>query len=423
MVSAAPPTRVRHRVVGAVILLGMITYIDRACISNVSSHIMADLGLDKKQMSWVFSTFAFAYALFEIPSGCMADRIGTRSVFTRIVLWWSAFTMATAAAWSYGSLLVVRFLFGAGEAGAWPCMARTFSRWIPQRQRDLVQGIFFAGAHLGAALTPFLVTFLLHFLPWRMIFVCFGTLGVVWALVWHRWFRDEPADHPQVNTAERELIEAGREPLRRHEFSASYWARLFTNRNVFALCLMYIPNSMVFFFCVTWLPTYLKEKHHFLGGAADFYAGLPFFLAVFGDLFGGTLTNFAVARFGARRGRATVGVAMYLAVAAALVAVPFCANPHLAATLIAVAVAATMVTLPAAWASCISVAGTQPAVVGATMNSVGQFASMLCPPLFGYSLAWFQSWNIPLYVLGGLFFLGAASWGLIDPQRKVFAEN
>ncbi|MES1167683.1 MAG: MFS transporter, partial [Oleiharenicola lentus] len=155
------PTRVRYRVVGIVILLGMITYIDRACISKMTEPIMADLGLTKVQMSWVFSAFAIAYGLFEIPTGCMADRTGTRSVFTRIVLWWSAFTMATAAAFNYGTLLAVRFLFGAGEAGAWPCMARTFSRWIPQRQRDLVQGIFFAGAHFGAALTPFMVTFLL----------------------------------------------------------------------------------------------------------------------------------------------------------------------------------------------------------------------------------------------------------------------
>jgi MFS family permease len=416
------PTRVRHRVVGVVILLGMITYIDRACISNVTSHIMSDLHLTQVQMGWVFSSFALAYAFFEVPTGCMADRIGTRRVFTRIVLWWSGFTIATAAAVNYGMLLAIRFLFGAGEAGAWPCMARTFSRWIPRRERDAVQGVFFSGAHLGAALTPFLVSWLLGWMSWRLIFVCFGLMGLVWAFAWHRWFRDEPADHPAVNAAERALIEAGREPLQRHEFNLGYWRKLATNRNVIALCLMYVPNSMVFYFCITWLPTYLKQVHHFERSEADFYAGLPFFLAVIADLCGGMLTNAAVRRFGARAGRTGVGVVTYLVVASALIAVPLCANPHVAAVLIAVAVAATMMSLAAAWSNCIEVAGTQPAVVGATMNSAASFAAMLSPLLVSYSREWFSSWNIPLYVMGGLFLLGAACWCLIDPQQKVFAE-
>ena len=125
-----PPTRVRYRVVGIVVLLGMITYLDRVCISTLAPHIMADLGLDKVQMGYVFSAFALAYALFEIPTAKMADRRGTRVVLARIVSWWSVFTLATAGALNHTMLLVVRFLFGAGEAGAWPCMARTFSRWF-----------------------------------------------------------------------------------------------------------------------------------------------------------------------------------------------------------------------------------------------------------------------------------------------------
>jgi ACS family glucarate transporter-like MFS transporter len=417
-----PPTRVRYRVVGIVILLGMITYIDRACISRMTGPIMADLGLTQVQMGWVFSSFALAYGLFEIPTGCMADRSGARIVFARIVLWWSAFTMATAAAANYGMLLVIRFLFGAGEAGAWPCMARTFSRWVPRGERDAVQGIFFSGAHLGAALTPFLVSWLLGWMSWRMVFVSFGFLGIAWTAIWLFWFRDEPAQHPAVNAAERELIETGREPLRNHEFNSSYWRRLATNRNVLVLCLMYIPNSTVFYFCITWLPTYLREKHHFDRSAADFYAGLPFFLAVFADLFGGFITNLAVRRFGAKGGRMRIGVATYVLAAAALMTVPFCPNPHIAAVLIALAVAVTMVSLAGAWSNCIEAAGSQPAVVGATMNSAGNFAAMLCPLLVSYSREWFDSWNPPLFIIGGLFLVGAVCWCLIDPEKKVFND-
>ena len=420
--ASSRPTRVRYRVVGIVILLGMITYIDRACISNLAPQIMADLGLTKVQMSWAFSAFALAYALFEIPTGCLADRSGTRRVFTRIVLWWSAFTMATAAVTSYTMLLIVRFLFGAGEAGAWPCMARTFSRWIPLRERGVVQGIFFAGAHLGGALTPMIVAGLLTLLPWRAIFVCFGLLGLVWAWLWHRWFRDEPAGHPEVNAVERELIEGGRGPAPHHEFNLGYWRTLFVNRNVLALCLMYFPNSFVFYFCITWLPAYLKEKHHFEGSTALVYAGLPLFLAIFGDLCGGFITDYATKRFGLRAGRIGVGAATYVIAAAALLAVPSCSNPHVAAILIALSVAATMTSLAATWATCIEVGGSQPAVVGATMNSASQAGALLCPLLVGYSLKWFNDWNVTIYVMGALFVMGAACWCLIDPQKKVFAD-
>ena len=422
--AAAPPrpTHARYKVVGIVILLGMITYIDRACISNLAPHIMADLGLTKVQMGYVFSAFALAYALFEIPTGCMADRSGTRRVFTRIVLWWSAFTIATAAVASYTMLLSVRFLFGAGEAGAWACMARTFSRWIPLRERGVVQGVFFAGAHLGGALTPTIVAGLLLVMPWRMVFVCFGLSGLGWAALWYFWFRDEPADHPEVNAAERALIEAGRGPSPHHEFNHGYWKTLFTNRNVLALCLMYFPNSMVFYFCITWLPTYLREKHHFEGSAALIYAGLPLFLAIFGDLCGGFITDFAIRRFGPRAGPTGVGAITYVIAAGALLAVPTCANPHVAAILIALAVAATMTSLAAAWTVCIGVGGSQPAVVGATMNSASQGGALLSPLIVAYSLQWFNDWNLIIYVMGALFLIGAVCWWIIDPQQQVFAD-
>jgi Major Facilitator Superfamily len=161
----------RYRVVALAVLLAMVTYLDRVCISKLAPDIMRDLDLSKIQMGYVFSAFALAYAAFEIPTAWWADRAGTRAVLTRIVIWWSSFTIATAAAANYVMLLAIRFLFGAGEAGAWPCVARTFSRWIPTRERGTVQGVFFAGAHLMGGLTPLLVVALQPYLPWRAIFV------------------------------------------------------------------------------------------------------------------------------------------------------------------------------------------------------------------------------------------------------------
>src|SRR4029450_13427919 len=196
-----PETHVRYRVVALTTALGMITYLDRACIATLRPGIVRDLGLAAVQIGYVFTVFQLAYALFEIPTAWWADRKGTRLVLSRIVLWWSFLTAATGAAFSYPVMLVVRFLFGMGEAGAWPCVARTFSRWIPARERGTVQGVFFAGAHLVGGLTPSLVLWLLTFMSWRTIFVCFGAVGLAWVAVWHAWFRNEPSEHGSVYAA------------------------------------------------------------------------------------------------------------------------------------------------------------------------------------------------------------------------------
>src|SRR5262245_24321140 len=189
--------------------LAAITYLDRVTISVTRPYIAHDLGLSATQMGYVFSAFYVAYALFEIPTGWWGDRVGTRRVLTRIVCWWSAFTVLTGAAFSFSSLVAIRFLFGGGEAGAWPNVARTFSRWFPREERGTVQGVFFMSAHLAGGLTPILVTALLAYLNWRALFALFGSIGFVWAWAWYGWFRDSPAGHPAVGAAERDLIGRG----------------------------------------------------------------------------------------------------------------------------------------------------------------------------------------------------------------------
>lgn len=177
VLSTVTPTRVRYRVLAMAVLLAAITYLDRVCISVTAPAMRRDLGLTPVQMSFVFSAFTLAYALFEIPTGRWGDRVGTRRVLLRIVTWWSTFTIATAAAVGYTSLLIIRFLFGAGEAGAWPNVAITFSRWFPQRERGTAQGIFFSGAHLAGGLTPLLVTALMVYFNWRTLFVLLDRWG------------------------------------------------------------------------------------------------------------------------------------------------------------------------------------------------------------------------------------------------------
>ena len=417
------PTHARYRVVALATGLAMITYLDRACIATLAPGIMRDLALTTVEMGYVFTAFQLAYALFEIPTAWWADRRGTRSVLSRIVLWWSALTAATGAAVNYPVLLVIRFLFGAGEAGAWPCVARTFSRWIPTRERGTVQGVFFAGAHVVGGLTPALVLFLLQFLSWRHIFVWFGAVGLVWVAIWHTWFRNDPAEHSAVNDAELQKIVAERPPDIAHTEGLEYWRRLAVSRNMFALCVMYIPNCMIFYFCITWLPTYLRQRHGFDATSLGIFAGLPLIVSMPGDLLGGWTTDRLVSRFGLRIGRCGLGAAAYVLVGLALLAAAGSSTPVVAATLIAVATGLTMFTLGAAWATVIEVGRNHVGVVGATMNSVGNLAAMLNPLIVAYSVTWFGSWNFPLYLMGVLFLLGAVCWTVVDPSRPIFSET
>src|SRR5262249_27897208 len=165
-----------------------------------------DLGLTSVQMGWVFSAFSWAYAAFEIPSGWLGDRLGPRRVLMRIVIWWSAFTAATGWVWNFPSLMVARTLFGAGEAGCFPNLTRAFTVWLPSRERERAQAILWLSARWGGAVTPLLVAYILDYVSWRRAFEIFGAIGVLWALAFYRWYRDDPRTHRAVNDAELALL-------------------------------------------------------------------------------------------------------------------------------------------------------------------------------------------------------------------------
>lgn len=412
------PTRTRFLAAGFLLGLAAVTYLDRVCISILAPDIARDLSLSKIQMSFVFSAFAIAYAAFEIVTAWWGERIGPRRVLTRIVAWWSCFTIATAFAWNYASLLVIRFLFGAGEAGAWPNAALAFSRWTPLRERGRAQGFFFAAAHLSGGLTPFLIAALLPRVSWRVIFVLCGATGFAWCAAWYRWFRDEPRDHPSVNAAEAELIETGRQ-IHAHEHEESAWRKLAGSASVWFLCLAYFSNSYGSYFVMTWLPTYLAEQRGFQKESLSFFSGLPLLLSVFGDISGGAVTDFMTRRFGLRLGRSGVAVVGYALAGVAMFGSVFSATPVMAASLIAVAVAASMFTLSASWAACIDIGGRHTAVVGAAMNTTGQVGSILSPVVAAWVVTHFSSWQMPLIIMGGLYVASAIFWMFVDPRKRL----
>src|SRR5207249_699413 len=206
-VSTQTPTRVRYWVIVFAVALAVVTYIDRVCISQAAPLIMRDLGLTKVQMGLAFSAFGIGYAIYEIPGGYLGDWMGPRLVLTRIVVWWSLFTAATGWAWSAISLAVIRFLFGAGEAGCFPNVTRAFTTWLPVRERVRAQGIMWMSARWGGAFTPLLVVAVLKTVSWQRSFELFGAIGLIWAVWFYMWFRDDPREKKVLNAAELELLE------------------------------------------------------------------------------------------------------------------------------------------------------------------------------------------------------------------------
>jgi len=394
--------------------LAAVTYLDRVCISIVAPSIMRDLKLSQIQMGYAFSAFTLAYAIFEIPTARWADKIGSRKVLTRIVLWWSAFTMATAGAFSYVSLLVVRFLFGIGEAGAWPNAARVFARWIPARERGRVQGLFFAGAHLSGGLTPIAVAYLATFLHWRTIFLSLGSVGVFWSVAWFVWFRDEPRDHPSVSPAEADMIEASRGLPPGH---AGSWREVLKTRSLLPLCLQYFANTYGFFFFISWLPTYLEKSRGMASVELALFAGLPLLLSVVADITGGLTTDALSKHFGLRVGRCGVGAVAYLLATVGMAAGTLVGNARLAGILIATGGALSMFTLAPAWATAIHLGGKNSGALSATMNTAGQIGGMLSPVVLAYIVQKWGNWSLPLHILSGLYLMAAVSWLLIHPER------
>lgn len=409
-------TRVRYRVVAFAVALAGVTYLDRVCISVLAPSIMRDLDLSRIQMGYAFSAFTFAYAIFEIPTAWWADRVGSRSVLARIVTWWSAFTMLTGAAFSYPALLAIRFLFGVGEAGAWPNAARVFSRWIPRRERGRVQGIFFAGAHLAGGLTPALVAWVATVLPWRLVFFSLGFVGLAWASFWYIWFRDEPRDHPSVSPAERDFIEKERGLPAFHE--GGQWLIVFRTRSLLPLCLQYVANTYGFYFFITWLPTYLSKARGLQSAELAIFSGLPLLLSVAADITGGMTTDALSRRFGVRIGRCAVGAVAYFLAALLMLAGTLAYDPRAAGVLIAVAGALSMFTLAPSWATAIDLGGRNAAVLSATMNTAGQVGGVLSPIVLAYIVDRYGNWAMPLHVVSALYLMASISWILIHPQHR-----
>ena len=282
VVQVQKATRVRYWVIVFAATLAVITYIDRVALSFAAPFISKDLGLDSRHMGLAFTAFGVAYAAFEIPGGYLGDRLGPRSVLMRIVLWWSFFTAATGSTFNFISIATTQFFFGAGEAGCFPNLTKTFTIWLPSKERVRAQGIMWLSARWGGAFTPPLVALVMGLVGWRHTFQIFGGLGVIWAVIFYRWYRNNPLDNPKLNEAERELVRTASANARPH--GDVPWGRFVTSRQVWMLCLQYFCLSYGWYFYITWLPTYLGQARHLDVKSVAIFGIAPLFMGGLGNL-------------------------------------------------------------------------------------------------------------------------------------------
>ena len=427
MVHPAPVSRAtsaRSKVLILLFVLITITYLDRLCIAAAAPAIIQEFHFSKVQMGYVFSAFTLAYALFEIPSGWLGDYIGTRKALTRIVLWWSAFTMLTGATVGFVSLISVRLLFGAGEAGAFPNTARSISRWFPAPQQGRALGLAFIGQAVGASIATPLVFMLVQWQSWRLTFVEFGALGVLWSAVWYQWFRDLPEEHPSVNVQELKLIRADQLDARHLEHTRhAPWKILLRSKNLACICAMYFAYGYGLYFYITWLPIYLLKGRGFSAAYAGFFSALPWVACGFGLWLGAWTTDWLVKRTGSLKlGRCGVGAFGLAMSGFALLGVASAENRILAASLIAVAASFQLVSGVPAWSVCLDVGRRNAGVVTGFMNTVGNLGGTLAPIVTGYTVERWESWTIPFYATASVLALGVVMWLLVDPQRSVIEE-
>ncbi len=407
-----------------IVVLAVITYVDRVCISQAASAIRHDLSLDEKQMGWVFFAFSMSYALFEIPAGWMGDRYGPRGVLMKVVVMWSVFTAATGWAWNYISLLLCRIIFGAGEAGCFPNATKIFTIWLPSKERVRAQGILWLSARWGGAFTPVLVAMLMGYVSWRWAFTIFGLLGAVWAVAFYRWFRDRPSEHPSVNAAELALMDGAETNAPSH--AAIPWRRLMANRTVWLLWLQYFCMSYGWYFYVTWLPTYLRDARHVSLGQSAVLAGLPLFFGGIGSIVGGVVARRLAEKWldvrRARRVTSSVGLfsaAVMLGLAAKI------DNPVLAMLAMGMASFSNDLAMAPGWGAVMDVGGRLSGSLSGSFNMMGNFGGALGPWVVSRILGHYKAtpdsppsmegWTLAILVAAGVYVVGAVSWFFIDP--------
>jgi MFS transporter, ACS family, glucarate transporter len=409
---------VRFSIVLLALLINMVCYTDRVCIAVAGPEMRKEFQFSQTEMGFVFSIFSLSYFLGQTPWGILADRFGSRRIVSFAIAGWSVFTMLTASAWNFVSLLAIRFTFGGLEAAFSPSVASAFSRWVPVNERATAFGAFLGGGRLGGAITlPIAGYLLLHF-GWRFPFLLFGAFGMVWAVLWFVWYRNSPVEHASVGDAERTLIAANTVAIVKGPVP---WPELLASPRLWCLLFAAFGATFMWQFYITWFPTYLREQRGMSLTESGYYAGLPLLLGVGANWLGGVLTDWIGRRSNDRTARTIVGFFSMSMGATLLSAGVWCSDAGLAALLMGCAAGAVDLYLGAAWSSATDIGGTSGGAVAGLMNAASNCAGFASPALMGYVLQRSGNWNAVLYLSVGTTVCAAIAWLFVNPQRKIAA--
>jgi sugar phosphate permease len=270
----------------------VINYLDRTNLSVAAPVLSKQFHITPTEMGLILSAFFWSYALFQIPSGWIADKIGQRVTFAMAVTWWSLATAAMAFGRGVGSFIGIRVIMGLGEASVYPCSVGVTSKWFRDNERVKVTALFDSGARVGTAVTMPLVVWLMTKFSWELPFIVSGAIGVVWAVIWLWYYRD-PEKHKYINQAELNYIREGQvkhdgvdneRPLK--------WYQLFYYRNVWMMTIGFFMLSYSIYFFITWMPTYLVQARGMKLMTMGFVAMIPPLAAIVAELFGGWLSDY-----------------------------------------------------------------------------------------------------------------------------------
>jgi ACS family glucarate transporter-like MFS transporter len=449
-----PPTRARYGVLGFACSLALLTYLDRICIMQAKESIRSDLGFSDQDMGLVFSAFIIGYLLLEVPGGWLGDRWGSRRVLAGIVLAWSLFTALTGCVWPFvldsglhlgaGSfaiplvlntltaMLLIRFLFGLGEAGAFPNVTRVIRDWFPLDERASALGWIWTFARLGGALAPIVLSFLTLMLGWRQAFWMLGLGGVAWAIVFYSRFRDRPEEDPLCNDAELALIRHGSTLSESGGHAWPSWRVLVGSPTVWAVCAASFFINFGWYFYATWQPKYWEEVHGYSYADSGWLTGAPFFCGAVGTLLGGRCSDLMLRRgFSRRWSRSLIGITGYLLAGTCILATGFTTTVWQAETLLCLGFLVNDLTVPIIWTVCTDVGGRCAGTLSGLMNMVGGIGAAISPALLPHVHRWLRHeqfdhricWRILLAGLAVSWFLGALSWLFIDAGKPLVSRE
>lgn len=409
----------RYLMVVGTFLLALLLYIDRICISVAKEPIADALVLNDKQMGWVMAAFSLGYAFFQTPSGILADRLGPRKTLTTIVTLWSGFTALTGVTWNFISLLVVRFLFGAGEAGAFPGMSRAIYSWIPLKERGLVTGINFSGSRLGAAFALPMVAWMITDFGWRTTFYILGVIGVAWATLWYILFRDNPEDHQGISQKEKELILETRQEKEMSKSTEKIDLKdLLKSKNMWLAMGQYFCSNFTFFFALTWLFPHIKSEYQLETVEAGFYTAVPLILGAFGNWFSGWLIDKIFKKGDWDKSRIYPASIGFLLAAVGLIGSIYMDSAIGAIFFLSIAIFGADMTLPPSWAFCVDIGKKHSGAVSGTMNMAGNIGAFLTALIFPYLLAWTGSTTL-FFIIGAILnIIAIFLWYKMKPQKN-----